>query len=175
MAFNLDQYEEVKDRLPRFLKDHPEGRVITELMSPVSELATVVFKAFLYVGDTLVSTGFSFEKENSGPVNRTSHLENCETSAIGRALANYGYSGSKRPSREEMEKVQRAEEEIKRQEQIKADFEMKKEAIRKWVVTDQAGIMGYLIDQGLDPKVEENIPVIYNQLSSLKKQYMVPK
>ncbi len=74
-----------------------------------------------------------------------------------------------------MEKVQRAEEELIRIKEQKNEFEMKKEVIRKWVVTDTSGIIGYLIDQGLDPKVEENIPVIYNQLSSLKKQYMVPK
>jgi hypothetical protein len=71
----------------------------------------------------------------------------------------------------------------KTKEQIESEIELQKikeldnqkQQVRKWVSTDTSGIMGYLIDQGLDPKVEENIPVIYNQLSSLKKQYMVPK
>jgi hypothetical protein len=58
----------------------------------------------------LISTGYAEEVRGAGNVNRTSHVENCETSAIGRALANCGMAGSdmtKRPSREEMAKVQR--------------------------------------------------------------------
>jgi NADH/NAD ratio-sensing transcriptional regulator Rex len=64
-----------------------------------------VVKAYVYLGDTLVSTGLAYEKNGEGYVNKTSHLENCETSAIGRALANFNYAGSKRPSREEMQKA----------------------------------------------------------------------
>jgi hypothetical protein len=59
---------------------------------------------------SLRATGYAEEVRGEGNVNRTSHVENCETSAIGRALANLGYAGSdmtKRPSREEMQKVQR--------------------------------------------------------------------
>jgi hypothetical protein len=58
----------------------------------------------------LIGTGYAEEVRGAGNVNRTSHVENCETSAIGRALANCGMAGSdmsKRPSREEMSKVQR--------------------------------------------------------------------
>ena len=52
-------------------------------------------------------TGYAFEVDGQGGMaNRTSALENCETSAIGRALANIGYSGAKRPSQEEMRKTQ---------------------------------------------------------------------
>jgi len=53
------------------------------------------------------ATGFAFEVDGQGMANKTSALENCETSAIGRALANAGFSGNKRTSREEMEKVAR--------------------------------------------------------------------
>jgi hypothetical protein len=76
-------------------------------MSDVSKIKEVVFKAELFNGDILLSTGWAFEREGDGMVNQTSHLENCETSAIGRALANITIHGDKRPSREEMEKVQR--------------------------------------------------------------------
>ncbi len=54
-------------------------------------------------------------------------------------------------------------------------YAMQLKAVADWINTDNAGIKGYLIDKGMDPNVRENIPVIYNQLSSLKKQYMVPK
>jgi hypothetical protein len=69
-----------------------------------------VMRAELWQGEMLIATGYAEEVRGAGNVNRTSHVENCETSAIGRALANCGVAGSdmtKRPSREEMSKVQR--------------------------------------------------------------------
>ena len=108
MAFNLDDYEPVAARLERAWAEHPDMRVITELVHYLAD--TAVFKAEIWLGTTLVATGWAEEIRGQGNVNRTSHLENCETGAVGRALANMGYSGSdpsKRPSREEMDKVQR--------------------------------------------------------------------
>uniref|UniRef100_A0A6M3LM31 Uncharacterized protein n=1 Tax=viral metagenome TaxID=1070528 RepID=A0A6M3LM31_9ZZZZ len=110
--FDLDSYETVAARIPKAMKALEGYRMITHLMSPVDDLHRVVFKADLYNGDVLLATGWATEVEGDGYVNKTSHLENCESSAIGRALANYGYAGSdpaKRPSREEMAKVQRTE------------------------------------------------------------------
>jgi hypothetical protein len=69
-----------------------------------------VFKAELWLNDEIIATGWAEEIRGQGNVNKTSHLENCETGAVGRALANAGLSGSdftKRPSREEMGKVVR--------------------------------------------------------------------
>jgi len=106
--FNLEDYEMVEVRIAKFYKTYQDGRIITELMSPVNDISTVIFKAFLYDGEKLLSTGHAFEIAGQGFVNKTSHLENSETSAIGRALANIGMHGNKRASREEMEKVQRS-------------------------------------------------------------------
>lgn len=107
--FNLDNYETVEDRLARFWEDHPAGRVATELIAHDGD--QVIFKAAIYfdAADPIPrSTGFAEELRGSSPVNKTSHLENCETSAIGRALANCGYATrGKRASREEMRKVSR--------------------------------------------------------------------
>lgn len=118
MNFNLEDYEPVEERLARFHEKYPEGRVITEIEEYTED--TVVFKAYLYKkyeDERPTSTGFAAEtrdkelkKTSSGKeyesVNFTSHLENCETSAIGRALANAGFAPKgKRPSREEMKKV----------------------------------------------------------------------
>lgn len=112
--FNLNNYEEVKDRIPQFYADYPDGRIITELISQDGD--TVMFKAFLYKDgndqqmQNVWVTGYAEETRNvAGMANKHSHVENCETSAIGRALANAGYSGEKRPSREEMTKVAHAE------------------------------------------------------------------
>jgi hypothetical protein len=108
VGFNLDDYEPVAARLDRWLKDHPDGRVITDLVHYLQDVA--VFKAELWLDGEIIATGWAEEVRGQGNVNRTSHVENCETGAVGRALANAGYAGSdvsKRPSREEMGKVQR--------------------------------------------------------------------
>jgi hypothetical protein len=118
VGFNLDDYEPVAARLDRWLayrhggyeastNDYP--RVLTRMVSePGADIC--VIRAELWLGEMLISTGYAEEVRGQGNVNRTSHVENCETSAIGRALANCGVAGSdmsKRPSREEMSKVQR--------------------------------------------------------------------
>jgi hypothetical protein len=109
MAFDLGNYETVEDRLARFWTDHPNGRINSELV--VQDGDQVIFKAAVYfdAADPIPrATGYAEELRGSSPVNKTSHLENCETSAIGRALANCGYSTrGKRASREEMTKVAR--------------------------------------------------------------------
>ena len=108
MGFNLDDYEPVAARHSRWLAQHPNGRTITHMVStPGSDIC--VIRAELWLEDVCIATGYAEEVRGAGNVNRTSHVENCETSAVGRALANAGMAGSdvnKRPSREEMSKVQ---------------------------------------------------------------------
>ena len=105
--FNLADYEPVEVRLEKFIKDYPTFRIATEL--ELVEKDRYIVKAYLYKVDSDViawSTGYAEETVSSRGVNQTSALENCETSAIGRALANAGYAPKgKRPSREEMSKV----------------------------------------------------------------------
>jgi hypothetical protein len=108
MAFNLEDYEPVSSRINKFYTAHPDGRIITELVHYLADVA--VFKCELWLDGEIIATGWAEEIRGQGNVNRTSHLENCETGAVGRALANAGMSGSdinKRPSREEMGKVVR--------------------------------------------------------------------
>jgi hypothetical protein len=105
--FNLADYETVEVRLEKFIKDYPDFRIATEL--EVVERDRYIVKAYLFktASDSLSwATGYAEEKITDRGVNSTSALENCETSAIGRALANAGYAAKgKRPSREEMNKV----------------------------------------------------------------------
>src|SRR6056297_61875 len=113
--FNPADYETVAERLKRFLKDHKDGRIITSNETTPEDRAAltwVMSAAIFENGEDLErslpkATGFAFEIDGEGMANKTSALENCETSAIGRALANAGYGGDKRASREEMEKVAR--------------------------------------------------------------------
>ena len=106
--FNLDDYEPVAVRHSRWLTQHPNGRTITHMVSqPGADIC--VIRAELWLEEVCIATGYAEEVRGAGNVNRTSHVENCETSAVGRALANAGMAGTdvnKRPSREEMSKVQ---------------------------------------------------------------------
>ena len=111
--FNLADYEPVEKRLgykvdaKSFWEDYPNGRIATEL--EVVEANRYIVKAYLYKAQedsVAFATGYAEETVSTRGVNQTSALENCETSAIGRALANAGYAPKgKRPSREEMTKV----------------------------------------------------------------------
>jgi len=105
--FNLEEYETVEERLVKFWKDHPDGRIDTTLVE--STLQRFIVKASVFrteVDAQAWTTGYAEETVSTRGVNSTSALENCETSAIGRALANAGYvTKGKRPSREEMSKV----------------------------------------------------------------------
>jgi hypothetical protein len=124
MAFNLNDYQTVAERLDEALKEHGDMRVITSLEHTErldGRPVQYVMKAELWLGTTLVSTGWAEEIVGNSPVNKTSALENCETSAVGRALANFGFQGKNpsatRPSRNEMEKVERVRR--AEQEQVK--------------------------------------------------------
>ena len=89
---------------------HRRGlRIITELVSRTER--DVVFRALVYrdANDTeAAATGWAAEREGDGEINSVACLENTETSAIGRALANLGFTAARqRPSAEEMAKVAR--------------------------------------------------------------------
>lgn len=113
-GFNLADYETVEERIRRFYKDNKTGRIITDNITTLQDrqVGTWVVKASVYLDDQTdkpKATGLAFEVDGQGMANKTSALENAETSAIGRALANAGYSGNKRTSRQEMEKVARGQ------------------------------------------------------------------
>ena len=105
--FNLDDYETVEERLIKFWKEHPDGRIDTKLVE--ASATRFIVQAYIYrteVDQHPWSAGLAEETIQGRGVNATSALENCETSAIGRALASAGYATKgKRPSREEMAKV----------------------------------------------------------------------
>lgn len=82
------EYAEVNQRIKAFRMLYPEGFIHTEILS--NEGGVVVFRATVGDGDKVLATGTAYEKEGSSYINKTSYIENCETSAVGRALGMLG-------------------------------------------------------------------------------------
>lgn len=115
--FNLNDYETVDERVHKFWEQYPNGRIVTDLTEVIraSDGAPLQYVVYVQIWrdtkDTApAATGYAEEIVGTSQVNKTSALENAETSAIGRALANLGFSTrGARPSQTEMEKVTRVE------------------------------------------------------------------
>lgn len=111
------KYAEVNQRIKAFRMCYPEGFIVTEIVS--NQNGIVIFRATVYTGDgKLLATGTAYEKEGSSFINKTSYIENCETSAIGRALGIAGFGID--TSVASAEEVQNAIENQKQEEVKKA-------------------------------------------------------
>lgn len=114
-VFDVESYATVQERIAQFYQDFPDGSIRTFMVK--HDGPEVIFEARIYrtpeeAAMGVYTSGWAREIEGKTPVNRTSHLENCESSAVGRALANLGYAtDARRPSRSEMIKVARMKEE----------------------------------------------------------------
>lgn len=108
---DLSHYIPVHTRIAEFYEKYPDGRIVTEIVRLNEETGFVCLKAgaFRHRDDAEPSaTGHAFEIKAQGYINPTSFIENCETSAVGRALANLGFKiDNGIASLEEMEKVER--------------------------------------------------------------------
>jgi hypothetical protein len=113
--FSLQDYETVEERIRRFYKDNSDGRIITDNLTTLQDrqVGMWVTRSLVYLNASdqekglPKASGLAFEIDSQKGPQATSGLEVCETSSIGRALANAGYSGNRRASRTEMEKVAR--------------------------------------------------------------------
>lgn len=106
-------YAEVNQRIKAFRMVYPEGKIENELIS--CQDGVCVFKSIVATNEgNILGIGHAYEKENSSLINKTSYIENCETSAVGRALgmAGFGIDTSVR-SAEEMKNAEIQQEEIK--------------------------------------------------------------
>ena len=88
MPIKGKEYATVNQRILAFRKLFPEGTIETEMMSNNNGMC--IFSARVKDGENLLATGFAYEKEDSTYINKTSYIENCETSAVGRALGFLG-------------------------------------------------------------------------------------
>ena len=88
-AIQGKEYAQVNERIKAFRFLFPTGTIETNLVSNVNGVA--VFKAVVRIGETILGVGHAYEKEGSSFINKTSYIENCETSAVGRALGMAGF------------------------------------------------------------------------------------
>ena len=112
-SFNVDDYVQVNERIEKFYEKYPDGSIQTEIIS--NQNGEIIFKAYAFRDreDTRPATGHAMEREGSTYINKTSHIENCETSAVGRALAMLGFEIKKSvASREEVANARRQQEEL---------------------------------------------------------------
>ena len=109
MAFNLDEYTPVSERIKQFWIDHPNGAIHSELVFDDGTRCVIKTTLWRDKNDTQPTTiDYAEELLTDRGVNSTSRIENCCTSSQGRSLAAAGYLGAdwtKKPSREEMQKV----------------------------------------------------------------------
>ena len=82
-------YAEVNQRIKAFRMIYPTGTIETEMISDIDGVC--IFRASIYDNDKLLATGTAYEREDSSFINQTSYIENCETSAVGRALGMCGF------------------------------------------------------------------------------------
>lgn len=84
------EYAEVNQRIKAFRMVYPTGQIVTDMIS--NENGVCIIKATICDGEgNTLGTGTAYEKENSTFINKTSYIENCETSAVGRALGMCGF------------------------------------------------------------------------------------
>lgn len=114
MSFNLDSYEPVASRIQRFYEAFPTGAIHCEIVHDDGQRVIVKATVWRDINDPRPSAvDYAEELISDRGVNSTSRVENCATSATGRAIsiAAHGLGPSdwtKKPSREEMQKVQRS-------------------------------------------------------------------
>ena len=159
--FNLDNYETVEDRLKKFWKENPDARINTEIAHITEDGTCVTIRAEVFKQEEdarPVATGIAQEtKGQGGFANADAWMENCETSAIGRALANWKYQGSDkaRPSREEMSKVQVEKKPVKKP--TKQEQEAMNKVVDEMVAepTNTTGDVGKQLNQLLEAMIPD--------------------
>ena len=169
-SYNLDDYVSVNERLEKFYERYPNGSIQTELIS--NENGVAIFKAFAYrdENDTKPATGHAYEKEGSSFINKTSYIENCETSAVGRALAMLGFEIKKSiASKEEVENAKLQQEADKEIDNIKVQALMA--AVNKYNIqeSDVAVILEQFEYKELKDIKKKDFKAICDRLEALKE------
>jgi hypothetical protein len=180
--YDPNTYETVKSRKEKFYKEHADGRIVVEMIDTDKCMDYALFKASVYLSqeDQLKScprgVGYALEVRDKvmpmgkngayESVNYTSWTENCEESAVGRALDNAGYSGNKKPSLEEMAKASRMASTMSTYNQPPAVHQAEQTAKPEMATPNQIKFIQSLQDQG---KVARSVnPFTLTKQSAIK-------
>jgi len=150
-------YVEVNQRVKYFCETYKGGQITTELISDVG--GKCIFKATATIDGIVVATGHAYEKEGAGNINKTSYLENCETSAVGRCL---GFAGigidASIATYEEVQTAILQQKEIEKKES--KDKELVKEYVHKIDVNcarEEAGEVQTLLDEVTEAGIKRGV------------------
>lgn len=149
-------YIMVNQRVKAFRMVYPEGLIHTEIIS--LENGVVTFKATVYDGhDNMLATGYAQEKEQSSFINKTSYIENCETSAVGRALGFCGFGiDSSIASYEEVANAMKNQEPKKETQRRKKEISNKDALVNEIMAVFQAHPQSSTMREYLKASVEQN-------------------
>ena len=155
------EYVEVNERIKAFRQLFPEGFIKTTLLS--LENGMCVIQAEVGYDEKVLGTGLAYEKENEGYINKTSYIENCETSAVGRALGMLGIGIDTSVASANEVKTAIAQQEKIKEKEIEAKYDKKTEEL----ITAKIGI---LVDLGHDSKkIEAALEKEEDKLNALDK------
>lgn len=156
-------YAEVNQRIKAFRMVYPEGFIISEIDQLVDGLCVFrarvgVYESFADGKERVLGTGTAYEKEGSSQINRTSYIENCETSAVGRALGMAGFGiDTSVASAEEVENAIHQQEQgdvtITRDNMGDPMTEAQKNKIFREL--DRAGFTRDVIEQSIGKNIDE--------------------
>lgn len=185
-------YVEVNQRIKAFRMVYPTGQILTEMVS--NENGVCIFRAYVHdESENLLATGTAYEKESSSFINKTSYIENCETSAVGRALGMAGFgidvsvasyeevaNAIENQSQKKPEEPTKADDgftnlliEVKnaqtRMDELGIDFRDDKK-VRSWVI-NKSGVETTDIGQMTEPMLKEVLKA-YKALINAKEKSM---
>lgn len=154
----LDNYVTVAERVASFYQSYPAGRITTNIVEHDTQSGFILMRAEIYrSGDDAqpAATGHAFEVRGESYVNKTSYIENAETSAVGRALALLGFEVRRGiASREEMEKVSRMDASERAATTDKAARPAPKRAEAAWAKTEASAETGAGAETRTETKAE---------------------
>lgn len=172
------KYAEVSQRIKAFRMCFPEGFIRTQIIS--HENALVVIRAEVGYDDKVLGTGTAFEEQTANYINKTSYIENCETSAVGRALGMAGFGvDAAVASAEEMTSMQNSRSADEAGAQFVANAiisEDKQMVLKKMCETEHVDIAKLLDRCGINAfnemteRVFQNINAKWNKVKEECKQ-----
>lgn len=162
-------YAEVNQRIKAFRTLYPSGTILTEMVS--NENGVCIFKASVYDGDDhILATGTAYEKEGSTFINKTSYIENCETSAVGRALGMCGFGiDTSIASAEEVQNAIANQENKSTSKTVKTASDIKIQPTQIEIITK------YYVGENMDKLLKANNLSKLEDMSMVKASEIIKK